>query len=154
MLTKVATAIACGLLIVYFGNVLFIASAQTPDLTPAQRQQQGRLDAIVRAQEPTPIQMKRPEQQKTHEYLYWEAAGTKQDTVQQAVRWGNWKAVRNKVADKFELYDLSKDIGEEHNVAAEHPEVMAKIDAICREAHTPERKYEPADPEGINDYVR
>jgi arylsulfatase A-like enzyme len=95
-----------------------------------------------------------PEQQKTHEYLYWEAAGTKQDTVQQAVRWGSWKAVRNKAADKFELYDLDKDIGEENNVAAQHPDVMAKIDAICREAHTPERVYQPADPEGINDYVK
>ena len=101
-----------------------------------------------------PTLLGHPEKQKTHEYLYWEAAGTKQDTVQQAVRWGNWKAVRNKAADKFELYDLSKDVGEEHNVAAEHPDVMAKIAAICREAHTPERKYEPADPEGINDYVK
>ena len=60
MLTKVAIAIVCGLLLVYCGAVLFTASAQTPALTPAQRQQQGRLDAVVRAQEPTPIQMKRP----------------------------------------------------------------------------------------------
>jgi arylsulfatase A-like enzyme len=102
----------------------------------------------------SPTLLGHPERQQTHEYLYWEAAGTKQDTVQQAVRWGNWKAVRNKAADKFELYDLSKDLGEEHNVAADHPDVMAEIDAICREAHTPERKYEPADPEGINDYVK
>jgi arylsulfatase A-like enzyme len=101
-----------------------------------------------------PTLIGRPQEQKTHEYLYWEADGTKQDVIQQAVRWGNWKAVRNRPADKFELYDLSKDIGEEHNVAMEHPDVMAKIDAICKEAHTPERKYEPADPEGINDYVK
>jgi arylsulfatase A-like enzyme len=94
------------------------------------------------------------ERQKAHEYLYWEADGGKQDVIQQAVRWGNWKAVRNKSNDKFELYDLSKDIGEEHNVAADHPEVMAKIEAICREAHSPERKYEAADREGIDDYVR
>ena len=65
MLTKVAIAIVCGLLIVYCGNVLFTASAQTQSLTAEQRQQQGRLDAVVRSQEPTPIQMKRPEQQKT-----------------------------------------------------------------------------------------
>src|SRR5215469_9700581 len=65
MFTKVAVAIVCGLLIVYCGNVLFNVSAQTPSLTADQRQQQGRLDAIVRAQEPTPIQTKRPEQQKT-----------------------------------------------------------------------------------------
>ena len=65
MLAKTAISLLCGILIVYFGSVLFTVSAQTPDLTADQRQQQGRLDAIVRAQEPTPIQMKRPEQQKT-----------------------------------------------------------------------------------------
>jgi cytochrome c peroxidase len=65
MVMKAAVAIVCGLLIVYCGNVLFHASAQTPSLTPAQRQQQGQLDAVVRAQEPMPIQTKRPEQQKT-----------------------------------------------------------------------------------------
>ena len=65
MLAKVAIAIACGLLTVYCGNLLFIASAQTPSLTLEQRQQQGQLDAVVRAQEPMPIQTKRPEQQKT-----------------------------------------------------------------------------------------
>jgi cytochrome c peroxidase len=65
MFTKVAIAVVCGLLIVYCGNVLFNASAQTQSLTADERRQQGRLDAVVRAQEPTPIQMKRPEQQKT-----------------------------------------------------------------------------------------
>jgi hypothetical protein len=65
MLTKTAIALVCGILIVYCGNVLFTASAQTPSLTADQRQQQSRLDAVVRAQEPVPIQMKRPEQQKT-----------------------------------------------------------------------------------------
>jgi hypothetical protein len=65
MVMKAAVAIVWGLLIVYCGNVLFRASAQTPSLTPAQRQQQGQLDAVVRAQEPIPIQTKRPEQHKT-----------------------------------------------------------------------------------------
>ena len=54
---KMAVAIVCGLLIVDCGNVLFTASAQS--------QQQGQPDAVMRAQEPTPVQMKRPEQQKT-----------------------------------------------------------------------------------------
>ena len=55
---------------------------------------------------------------------------------------------------KFELYDLATDIGEEKNVAPKHPEVMAKIEAICREAHTPERVYGPGAPESVADYVR
>jgi arylsulfatase A len=93
-------------------------------------------------------------EQKTHEYLYWEAAGTRQDITQQAVRWGNWKAVRNRGSEAFELYNLENDIGEEHNVAAENPAVMQKIQAICREAHSPERVFEPGEPEGVNNYVR
>jgi hypothetical protein len=31
---------------------------------------------------------------------------------------------------------------------------MAKIEAICREARTPERKYEPGPRESATDYVR
>ena len=54
----------------------------------------------------------RPEEQETHPYLYWEAAGPKQNTVQQAVRWGNWKAVRHGPGAGWELYDLEADIGE------------------------------------------
>lgn len=92
--------------------------------------------------------------QKQHEYLYWEAAGAKQDTVQQAVRWGNWKAVRNRASPGFELYDLAADEAEQHDVAAQHPQVMQKIAAICREAHTLERVFQPGDREGVGDYVK
>jgi arylsulfatase A-like enzyme len=130
----------------YFADVM----PTLAELAGASQNLPKQIDGISYA----PTLLSRSQEQKTHEYLYWEADGTKQDVTQQAVRWGNWKAVRNRGADQFELYDLSKDIGEEHNVAAEHADVMAKIDAICREAHTPERKYEAADPEGIKDYVR
>jgi arylsulfatase A-like enzyme len=93
-------------------------------------------------------------EQPQHEYLYWEAAGTQQDITQQAVRWGNWKAVRNRANAEFELYNLAGDEAEEHNVAAQHPDVMAKIQAICREAHTPERVFRPGEREQVSDYVR
>lgn len=93
-------------------------------------------------------------QQKSHEYLYWESAGQKQDITQQAARWGNWKAVRNQPKAKFELYNLQSDIGEERNLANEKPEIMQRIEAICREAHSLERQYGPATPESAKDYVR
>jgi arylsulfatase A-like enzyme len=92
--------------------------------------------------------------QQDHEYLYWEAAGTKLDTVQQAVRWGNWKAVRNAARASWELYDLSQDIGEVQNLAVQKPDVIGRIDAICREAHSPERAYSAGDNETAADYVR
>ena len=93
-------------------------------------------------------------EQKQHEYLYFEAAGPTQNIVQRAVRWGNWKAVKNRGNAPFELYDLSADIGEERDLAQEKPDVLAKIEAICREARTPERKYEPGPRESADDYVR
>jgi arylsulfatase A-like enzyme len=75
-------------------------------------------------------------QQREHEYLYWEfpASG-----FQQAIRSGNWKIVRHGV-DKgdppFELYDLATDIGEQHNVAAEHPDVVQRLSDYATKAHT------------------
>jgi arylsulfatase A-like enzyme len=93
-------------------------------------------------------------EQKTHEYLYWEAAGTEQNITQQAVRWGNWKAVKNRGNSAFELYDLAKDIGEEHDVAGQHPDVLKKIETICRDAHTPERVYHAGERETVSDYVK
>src|SRR5262249_4550232 len=92
--------------------------------------------------------------QKQHEYLYWEAAGTKQDIVEQAVRWGQWKAVRMKAGAPWELYDLSQDLAEEHNVASQQPAVLENIDAICRQAHSPERVLGPAPAESAATYVR
>ncbi len=79
--------------------------------------------------------------QRQHDYLYWEfpAYG-----MQQAVRSGNWKIVRHGV-DKgdppFELYDLSSDIGEQHDVAAEHPEIVHRLAAYAAEAHKPSRLF-------------
>ena len=42
-----------------------------------------------------------------------------------AVRIGNWKAIRNAEDADWELYDLSKDLGEEDNVASKNPELLA-----------------------------
>jgi len=75
--------------------------------------------------------------QKSHEYLYWafyERGG------KQAVRMGNWKAVRNDVAKEpdgpLELYDLATDIGEKTNVADQHPDVVKKLDELMKQAYT------------------
>lgn len=77
------------------------------------------------------------ENQKKHDFLYWEfpARGG-----EQAVRMGKWKGVRLNVDRGFdqpiELYDLSVDIGETNNVAAQHPEIVAQISEIMRQEHT------------------
>jgi arylsulfatase len=73
--------------------------------------------------------------QPEHEYLYWEfrAYGG-----QQTVRMGDWKGTVQRMKDgnrEIELYDLSKDIGETTDVAAQHPEVVERIRGIMQAAH-------------------
>ena len=78
------------------------------------------------------------EGQQEHDYLYWEFV---EQGGKQAVRKGNWKAVRLGVKENpnapIELYDLIGDPAEEHNVAAEFPEVVQEMTAIMQEAHVP-----------------
>jgi arylsulfatase A-like enzyme len=72
--------------------------------------------------------------QEPHEFFYWEfhEKGSKQ-----AVRMGDWKAVRLAMNKPLELYDLKNDIGETNNVAAAHPEIVAKIENYLKTARTP-----------------
>jgi arylsulfatase A-like enzyme len=77
------------------------------------------------------------EGQKQHEYLYWEfheRGGRK------ALRKGNWKLVQYDVLNPekttTELYDLSTDIGEENNVANEHPDVVKELLELINAART------------------
>ncbi len=71
--------------------------------------------------------------QKPHEYLYWEYGG------HTAVRMGHWKAVKPRGKKSWELYDLSQDIEEKHDLAAEKPEVLAKMTGFAEQAHEPAR---------------
>ena len=77
-------------------------------------------------------------EQKEHEYLYWEFH---EKGGRQAVRMGDWKAVKYNVLQnpdaRIELYDLSKDTGEENNLAADFPEVVAEMESILKRARTP-----------------
>jgi len=77
------------------------------------------------------------EDQKEHEYLYWEfpAYGG-----QQAVRMGDWKGIRQNMFKnnmKVELYNLKEDWAEKHNVAEKYPEIVKRIEAFMRDARTP-----------------
>jgi len=69
--------------------------------------------------------------QQEHEFLYWEFH---EGNSQQAVRMGPWKAIRPKPGAPLALYDLRTDIGEEQDISAEHPDVVAKIEAYLRTA--------------------
>jgi arylsulfatase A-like enzyme len=66
-----------------------------------------------------------------HEFLYWEFH---ERGFQQAVRMGDWKAVRPQAGEPLELYALKADPGESKNVAAQNPEVIAKIEGLLKTA--------------------
>ena len=72
----------------------------------------------------------RHQEQRKHEYLYWELSG------QQAIRMGKWKALRLKPGRKIELYDLDSDIAESKDLADEHPEIVAEMAEIFRTGRT------------------
>jgi arylsulfatase A-like enzyme len=70
--------------------------------------------------------------QKPHDFLYWEFH---EKGSQQAVRMGDWKAVR-KFGGALELYDLKSDLGETNNVASAHPDEVKRIEAYLSKART------------------
>lgn len=69
--------------------------------------------------------------QQQHEFLYWEF----HETDQIGVRMGDWKLVVKKGVPL--LYNLSTDIHEDHDIAAEHPEIVKQMKEIIRSQHTP-----------------
>ncbi|SOE20781.1 Arylsulfatase A [Spirosomataceae bacterium TFI 002] len=72
--------------------------------------------------------------QEKQDYLYWEFHENR--TTNQAVRKGNWKAVRMDPDGEVELYDLTKDIGETKNVAGNHPEVVMEMTDLLNNTRT------------------
>lgn len=76
--------------------------------------------------------------QKQHDYFYWELH---ESGGKQAVRLGKWKGVRLNVSQSanspLELYDLEKDPGESHNLAAANPGMVKKMESLMNEAHVP-----------------
>ena len=77
-----------------------------------------------------PTLLGRPGRQKKHDHLYWELRG------QQGVRMGDWKAVRLKPNQKIQLFNLKTDLGEQNDVADQHPEIMARIEDILTNGRT------------------
>lgn len=66
------------------------------------------------------------------DYFYWELHEAQS---LQAVRWGDWKAVRNGPQAQVEIYDLKADAAERNNLAVAHPELVEKALALFKEAH-------------------
>jgi len=75
-------------------------------------------------------------EQEKHDYLVWEFHGY---GGQQAVRMGDWKAIRRNCHRNpdgpIQLYNLAEDIGETKDLAAAKSELARKMARIMEEAH-------------------
>ncbi len=72
-------------------------------------------------------------EQTQHEYLYWEFH---EGGFKQAIRMGDWKAVRIRANSPIELYNLKTDPGEQTNLSEQYPELTQKAAAIISTART------------------
>ena len=72
--------------------------------------------------------------QPLHDYLYWEINGWT------AIRRGSWRAVMPAKSKSWELYDLSTDPSEAHDVAAAQPKIVAELSTLAAQAHEPVRE--------------
>ncbi len=68
-------------------------------------------------------------------FVNWEfqRVGEKPNNFRQAVRLGQLKAIRYGVDSSIELYDLTSDIQEQHNIANDHPAIIQKVSKIMLE---------------------
>ncbi len=75
-------------------------------------------------------------EQDPHAFLYWEFPSY---GGQQAVRMGDWKAIRRNIFEgnlTIELYNLADDPQESRDLAARHPDIVERIEEIMSGEHT------------------
>lgn len=75
--------------------------------------------------------------QEQHGFLYWEFK------EKRAARMGDWKAVHPGGENgALELYNLKSDIGEKHNLAGQHPEIIEEMKTRMNRSRTESRDSE------------
>lgn len=76
------------------------------------------------------------------QYLYWEL---QEDGGKQAIRMGQWKAVKLDVSHNrdspIELYNLVSDPTEKNNVADMYPAIVKQLQSLMFEAHVPSKDW-------------
>jgi len=116
----------------YFGDWMATAAELAGTKTPAG------CDSISFV----PTLFGQPTAQAKHEFLYWEfhEGGFKQAALYQ----GRWKGIRSGGPDvPIVLYDQQTDIAEKTDVAAQHPEIVARIKDYLATARSSSPDWEP-----------
>lgn len=115
----------------YFGDLMATAADLANTSCPEQCDSVSFVPTLVGASE----------RQRKHEYLYWEFY---EQGGKQAVRSEEWKAIRMPWGTgEMQLFDLSQDLGEQHNVASDHPDIVRRMADIMHAAHVPHPSWQP-----------
>jgi arylsulfatase A-like enzyme len=106
----------------YFGDVMATLAELAKVKPPAQRDSLSFVPAMTG----------KPGQE-AHDYLYWEHY---ERGVSQAVLiGGRWKVIQQRIpAASIQLFDLQNDLGEQNDVAAKHPEIVARAQQLFASA--------------------
>ncbi len=73
-----------------------------------------------------------------HPYLYWEFH---ERGFSRAVRMGDWKCVIPGSDKPLELYDIKADVAEAHDVAAEHRDIVKRMEKCLHDARTESKEW-------------
>ena len=112
----------------YFGDLMATAAELLGVTAP------GKLDSISIL----PTLLGQTDKQLKREFLYWEFLERRGAQAVVLGETGRWKALRKQSATApIEIYDLDNDLGETTNVAAHHPELVARAEELFREQHVP-----------------
>ncbi len=104
-----------------------------PDVLPTLAEIAGsRAPVSIDGTSVLPTLLGRP-QNLSERYLYWEFF---ERGFQQAMRWHDWKVVRQSPGQALELYDLHNDPCETKNIAVDHPKIIAIMEAYLKNART------------------
>ena len=91
--------------------------------------------------------------QRAHEGIYWEYLT--RSGLSRAARMQDFKAIQLRPDGPVQLFNLRSDPSEEHDLAADHPDVVSKLMAFMDAAHVEQRPHPgPARQTGVHDYVK